>query len=149
MKNYENMIGEVHGGRKITNLIVKTSINSENPRDRRPYKVFVVECQNCGATRMVRPSKLKELETVKCNCHRVDELKTHIGEVHGIKKIVGILPTNKMTERIYYECECVECGRQSYILPVDVLHDRKQVHTCRCKVRLTVAKNREKAQANV
>ena len=132
MKNYEDMIGEVHGDRKIVDLIVKTSPSYENPHNRRPYKVFVVECQNCGLRRMVRPAKIKELESVTCRCHHVDELKTHIGEVHGVKRIVDVVPTSTVTERILYECECVNCGRSSYILPVEVLNDRKKVWTCHC-----------------
>ena len=134
VEEYEMHIGEVINGRKIIGVVTRESENGAR-KSKYKYCAYELVCETCGRHTFARSNELKRIAKSDCMCARTEKLKTHIGEVHGMKRILGLeeISTSYYQVRRLYKCECIECGRITYTVPSLLLNDRESVMSCRCK----------------
>ena len=101
---------------------------------------WVCQCTACGTIKEVRGSHLRGGRSTNCGCIRMEKMrqatiKHEEGKIYGYLKVIRMATDEEKPRHdrtgIYWNCECLKCGRKNIIVFGDYLR-KGETTSCGC-----------------
>lgn len=94
---------------------------------------WLCECTNCQRylcidTYSITNQKIKSCPACATSLHWQQKAQKHVGEQIGFLKILSIAGTS--SQRIQYNCQCTNCGKESVAVYSDLISGRRNCYVC-------------------
>ena len=103
---------------------------------------WICKCTACGKIKLVTGSRLRNGDSTNCGCVRMEKMrqaciKHEEGKIYGYLKVIRMATEEEKPRNdrygVYWNCECLKCGRKNVIVFGDYLRNGDTT-SCGCVV---------------